>query len=227
MFIILLIVLGEFAHQGAFYNIPMGVGASEIGSVLSFSSVIFGYATGWCSYAADYTVYQPVNTSRTKCFLWTFLGLIFPLTFVEMLGLAIATAYSDGSGNVYTVGYDTSGIGGILGAVLIPPRGGFGQFCLVILALSIIANNCPNIYSLGLSLQVMARWTQAIPRFIWTTLGTLAFIAIAIPGYSHFETVLEDFMNIIVSHPTNFIFEVIAHDVTCRVTGSPSTRASP
>ena len=210
MFIILLIVLGEFAHTGAFRNIPMGVGASEIGSILSFSATIFGYATGWTSYAADYTVYQPAHTSRTKCFLWTFAGLIFPLTFVEMLGLAIATAYVQGdTSNIYTVGYDASKIGGILGAVLIPPLGRFGEFCLVILALSIVANNCPNIYSLGLSLQVMARWTQAVPRFIWTIFGTLAFVAIAIPGYSHFENYLEDFMLLIVNLPSTLPWLVL------------------
>lgn len=119
-----------------------------------------------------------------------------------MLGLAIATAYvEDDTTNPYTVGYDNSGIGGLLGAVLVPPLGGFGQFCLIILALGIVANNCPNIYSLSLSLQVLARWTQAVPRFIWTFLGTLVYIAIAIPGYSHFETYLEDFMNLIVRSP--------------------------
>ena len=203
MFIIFMIALGEFAHSGAFTNIPMVVGASGLGSILSFAATIFGYATGWTSYAADYTVYQPVNVSRTKCFLWTFLGLIFPLTFVEMLGLAIATAYVEGDGaNPFTVGYDASGIGGILGAVL-APLGGFGQFCLVVLALSIIANNCPNIYSMGLSLQVMSHYSQKIPRFIWTVFGTIVFIAIAIPGYDHFETYLEDFMNLIVGY---FVF---------------------
>lgn len=60
-FIVFMIVLGEFAHSGAFVNIPMGVGASEIGAILSFSATIFGFATGWASYAADYTVYQKVG----------------------------------------------------------------------------------------------------------------------------------------------------------------------
>lgn len=45
-----------------------------------------------------------------------------------------ATAYNDGS------------VGGLLGAVL-APVGGFGKFCLVLLALSIVANNIPNNYS--------------------------------------------------------------------------------
>ncbi|KAK5201203.1 Purine-cytosine permease fcy21 [Cryomyces antarcticus] len=65
-FIVFLIILGVFAHSGAFVNIPMGVGTSEMGSVLSFGSVIYGFATGWTSYAADYTVYQPPTQGRRK-----------------------------------------------------------------------------------------------------------------------------------------------------------------
>ncbi|KAI9844646.1 MAG: purine-cytosine permease [Thelocarpon superellum] len=194
-FIIFLVVLGEFAHSGQFSNIPMGSGPVEAGSVLSFAASVFGFATGWTSYAADYTVYQPANTSRLKCFLWTFAGLAFPLLFTEMLGAAVITATVNNS--TYLNGYNDAGIGGLLGAVLIPPLGRFGEFCLVILALSIIANNVPNIYSVSLSLQVMARWTQMVPRFIWTFLATLVYIAIAIPGYSHFANVLEDFMLLI------------------------------
>lgn len=197
-FIIFLIVLGEFAKSGQFINIPMGVGKSEAGAVLSFAASIFGFATGWTSYAADYTVYQPVNRSRTSVFLWTFAGLIFPLLFTEMLGAAVASAMAANDGNnAYMDGYASSGIGGLLAAVIVPPLGHFGRFCLVVLALSIIANNCPNIYSVSLSLQLLARVSQRVPRFIWTFVGTLAYCAIAIPGYGHFESVLENFMLLI------------------------------
>ena len=213
-FIIFLIVLGEFAHSGQFSNLPMNVGSSEAGSVLSFAASVFGFGTGWTSYAADYTVYQPANTSRTQVFLWTFGGLIFPLCFTEMLGLAVMTASINTP--AYATGYTESGIGGLLAAVLFPPLGRFGQFILVILALSIIGNNCPNIYSLTFSLQVMGRWTQAVPRFIWTFIGTIVYCAIAIPGYSHFESVLENFMLLIgywlaiyegISLPEHFFFK--------------------
>lgn len=199
--IIFLIVLGEFAHSGKFRNLAMHSGSSEAGSILSFSASVFGFGTGWTSYAADYTVYQPVSVSRVKTFAWTYGGLILPLCFTEMLGLAIATATLDPVDTSYADGYSKSGIGGLLAAVLFPPLGRFGQFCLVILALSIIANNCPNIYSVTFSLQLLGRWTQAVPRFIWTFIGTLVYCAIAIPGYSHFESVLEDFMLLIVSPP--------------------------
>jgi len=193
-----MIILGVFAHSGAWRDIPMGVGTSEMGSVLSFGSVIYGFATGWTSYAADYTVYQPVTMSRTKVFFATWIGLIVPLLFTEMLGVAIMTATSiNGGDNIYQTGYDASGTGGLLAAVLFPPLGTFGKFCLVMLALSIIANNCPNIYSVALSMMVLGRWTRHVPRFIWTFIGTCIYIAIAIPGYSHFEVVLENFMNFI------------------------------
>jgi purine-cytosine permease-like protein len=225
-FIVFLIVLGCFAHSGDFVNIPMGVGTSELGSVLSFASVVYGFATGWTSYAADYTVYQPSNQSRTKVFFSVFLGLMFPLLFTEMLGIAVmsATALNDGQ-NRYMDGYTASGSGGLLAAVLFPPLGGFGKFCLVLLALSIIANNCPNVYSIGLTMQVMGRWTQRVPRFIWTAVATAVYIAIAIPGYSHFETVLENFMNFI-GKP--FFLSLNANHILTRIkaTGSQSTLVS-
>jgi hypothetical protein len=40
----------------------------------------------------------------------------------------------------------------------------------------------------ALSMMVLARWTRVIPRFVWTFIGTCVYVAIAIPGYYHFET---------------------------------------
>jgi purine-cytosine permease-like protein len=42
--------------------------------------------------------------------------------------------------------YTNGSVGGLLGIAL-APVGGFGKFCLVLLALSIVANNIPNNYS--------------------------------------------------------------------------------
>lgn len=131
-----------------------------------------------------------------KVFLATWLGLIFPLLFTEMLGVAIMTATDDPNSR-YAQGYEQSGTGGLLAAVLTYSLGSFGKFCLVLLGLSIVANNCPNLYTVGLTAQVFGRWCQAIPRFMWTVVATGVYIAIAIPGYSDFEEVLENFMNFI------------------------------
>lgn len=194
--IIFCIVAGEFGHSGKFSNLlPLATGKEEAGSVLSFAASVFGFGTGWTSYAADYTVYQPVDRKRRSVFLWTFGGLFFPLIFTELLGAAVMTA-AVGDAD-FLDAYNDHGIGGLLHQVLVPRLGRFGDFCLVILALSIIANNCPNIYSVSLSLQVMHRETQRVPRFIWVIIGTGVYIAIAIPGYNHFAEWLENFMTII------------------------------
>jgi NCS1 nucleoside transporter family len=192
-FIIFMIVLGLFAHSGHFNSLlPLATGPTEAGGVLSFAAALYGFATGWCSYASDYTVYQPSNRSHRLVFACTFIGLFFPLCFTQLLGAAVATATVENEN--YSNAYFESGIGGLLAAVLVPPLGRFGEFCLVVLALSIIANNCPNIYSVSLSLQVLAKGTQRVPRFIWVAIGTGAYIAIAIPGYHRFEVWLENLM---------------------------------
>lgn len=137
-----MIVLGEFAHSGKFNSLlPLKTGKAEAGSVLSFAASVYGFATGWCSYAADYTVYQPVGTSRKKVFAYTFAGLFVPLCFSELLGAAVATAAVEDE--AFSTAYFESGIGGLFSAVLIPPLGNFGRFCLVVLALSIIGE-CPS-----------------------------------------------------------------------------------
>lgn len=197
-FIVFVIIIIEFARSGAYIDIPMGVGTSEMGSVFSFGATVFGFAIGWSSYAADYTVYQPPTQSKVKIFLATYAGLIVPLIFTQCIGVAVMTATDESATDKsYAEGYAESGSGGLLAAVLVPPLGGFGQFCLVLLALSIIANNCPNIYSVSLTMQVFGSWTRKVPRPIWTLVGSVIYAAIAIPGYSHFETVLENFMNLI------------------------------
>ncbi|CAK7198844.1 Purine-cytosine permease fcy21 [Sporothrix eucalyptigena] len=194
--IIFCIVAGEFGRTGKFNSLlPLEVGKAEAGAVLSFAASVFGFGTGWCSYAADYTVYQPVDRSKRSVFWWTFAGLYFPLLFTELLGAAVMTAAANDAD--FADAYYDGGIGGLMAMVLVPPLGRFGQFCLVILALSIIANNCPNIYSVSLSLQVMHKETQRVPRFVWVLIGTGVYIAIAIPGYNHFASWLENFMTII------------------------------
>ncbi|KAI1804673.1 permease for cytosine/purines, uracil, thiamine, allantoin-domain-containing protein [Daldinia bambusicola] len=196
VFIMFMIVLGTFAHSGGFNSLlPLETGPREAGGVLSFAASVYGFATGWTSYASDYTVYQPVTRSRRSIFLCTFAGLFVALCFTELLGAAVATAMA--TNEAYMSAYEDAHIGGLLAQVLIPRLGRFGEFCVVMLGLSIIGNNCPNAYSVSLSLQVLSERTQRVPRFVWTLLGTAVYIAIAIPGYDHFEDTLESFMLVI------------------------------
>ncbi|KAK6539285.1 purine-cytosine permease [Orbilia ellipsospora] len=195
-FVVFLITVIQFGRSGTFTAAPAGKGLGEAGSILSFGGAVYGFGTGWTSYAADYTVYQPKSANKYLVFFYTWLGLIVPLLFTEILGVAVFMGTY--TSKVYADGYANGKIGGLFGAVLVQDSlGNFGNFCLIILALSIIGNNCPNIYSIGLSVQVISSHFQRVPRFVWTLIATCCYIAIAIPGASHFETVLENFMLLI------------------------------
>ncbi|KAK9466161.1 permease for cytosine/purines, uracil, thiamine, allantoin-domain-containing protein [Lipomyces arxii] len=213
-FIVFLIVIARFAKSGNFTAGIMAVGQVEAGNVLSFGSAIFGYSTGWASFACDYVVYQPKNTPKIKIFMSIIGGLGLPLMFCMILGAACMTGtLSDPS---YAANYDENGIGGLFYSILVENSlHGFGQFCLVILALSTVANNCPNFYSVALSVQTVSRYLAKVPRFLWTFIATGVVIGIAIPAYYSFESFMDNFMNLIgywlaiyegISLPDHFFF---------------------
>lgn len=84
---------------------------------------------------------------------------------IELLGAAMMTTFNKKT--TWAEAYETEDIGGLLGASLVGPMGGFGSFLMsalalhssdtmtdsttVILGLSIIANNIPNIYSFAMT----------------------------------------------------------------------------
>jgi purine-cytosine permease-like protein len=48
------------------------------------------------------------------------------------------------------------------------------------LVLSVIANNIPNDYSLGLTVQVLGQSWEAVKRWVWTIVGAVIYTAIAL-----------------------------------------------
>ncbi|HEV2653308.1 MAG TPA: cytosine permease, partial [Ktedonobacteraceae bacterium] len=88
---------------------------ATVASLVSFGGAIYGFATGWSSYAADYNVNQPEEVPSSRIFWLTFLGVTIPCILLETFGLALTTvtAYKGKSG------------GDLLGAV-VQPLGGFG-----------------------------------------------------------------------------------------------------
>ena len=87
--------------------------------------------------------------------------------------------------------------GGTLLAAAAKPLGSLGTFLLLLLALSIVANNIPNDYSLGLSMQVLGRPFQRINRSVWALIGAVIYVLIAIPAASNFNETLSNFLLLI------------------------------
>lgn len=135
VFVIFIIILGQGSqYMNGGYG---GLGDGEPAAILSFGGTIAGFAFGWTSLAADYTVNLPETTASWKVFACTYAGLNFPLIFVECLGALMMSTLDNKP--TWAARYEAGGLGGLLRAGL-SPMGGFGQFLLVILALSIVTN---------------------------------------------------------------------------------------
>jgi purine-cytosine permease-like protein len=158
---------------------------AELASFVSFGGAVYGFATGWSSYASDYNVKQPETFSAKRVFWLTFLGVAIPCITLEIFGMALTTAFTGGLG-----------IGDLLNRAA-RPLGGFGTFLLVLLALSIVANNIPNDYSLGLSMQVLGRPLQRINRVVWALIGAVIYVLVAEAASANFNETLSNYMLII------------------------------
>jgi NCS1 nucleoside transporter family len=183
-FIFLLMFVISVPHATAV--VAKSSGLAYLASLLSFGSAIYGFATGWSAYAADYNVKQPESTPAGRVFILTFLGVFIPCVLLESLGVMLTTVPAlSGKG------------GGELMAAALNPLGGFGSFLLLLLALSVVANNIPNDYSLALSMQLLGRAFQRIDRAVWTVAGAVAYVIIAISAAANFEHTLENFLLVI------------------------------
>lgn len=193
-FAVFLVIVARLKMSGNFSNGEWGSGPTTAGSVLSFGSTVFGFAAGWTTYASDYTVYMPRSTNRSKIFFSLIGGLSFPLFFCMILGAASARgAINDPTWSDY---YNSNGMGGLTYAILVPKSlHGFGEFCCVILAMSTVSNNVPNMYTVAMSVQSVWEPLARIPRIFWTIAGNLASLGISIPACYYFGTFMEYFMD--------------------------------
>jgi NCS1 nucleoside transporter family len=182
IFIIILIVSAPH-----FQIIPTpAFGAASIAGLVSFGGAIYGFATGWSSYAADYNVNQPEDTPVSRVFWLTFLGVFIPCVLLETFGLLLTSVPA-----LHGL------LGGDLLAGSVKPLGGFGTLIIAFLALSVIANNIPNDYSLGLSMQVLGKWFQHVNRAVWTLIGAIVYIIVALLASANFGRTLEGFLLLI------------------------------
>jgi len=120
--------------------------------------------------------------------------LNIPLILIESLGAAYMTTLT--AQPSWAAKYQDNGVGGLIAAGL-SPLGGFGRFLTVLMALSIVANNIPNIYSLSLTVQMFGKLFQAVPRLFITIVGTAVYILLAIVGANHFDSWLDTLLVIL------------------------------
>ncbi|WP_051839977.1 cytosine permease [Streptomyces sp. NRRL F-5126] len=113
-------------------------GLDRFGAFMLTSTVALSLSLSWAPYASDFSRYLPRETSRTRMFWYTLLGVSASFVAVQALGLWGASVFTDQSAK----GVDTLLGGGALGA-----------FGLLAVACAALCSNAMNDYSGSLALQ--------------------------------------------------------------------------
>ena len=161
-----------------------------IGNRLSFFSLCLAAAITYSGIAADFFVYYSPSTSRLKLFLASLFGLVTSFTLALVAGIGLASGVS--TNPAYEKAYNTS-----QGALIVEglsPLGNFGKFITILIWLSLVSNLIGPSYSLGINFQILARFAQNIPRFVWNTAGVIIFTVCALAGRNNLAEIFTNFL---------------------------------
>lgn len=137
MFAVLTVVIIGKASTGV-ARVDGFIDLDQVGAFVLFSAITASFVLAWALYASDYTRYLAADSSRSRIFWWTLLGLVLSAGWIEILGLLVADQ-AKGSA------VDT--INSLLGS------GALGAIAMIAIVLGTIAVNAMNDYTGSLSLQ--------------------------------------------------------------------------
>jgi NCS1 nucleoside transporter family len=135
---------------------------------VSYGGAIAGFAIGWSSYASDYSTYMRRDTSLASVFWWSFIGEFAACVLLESLGVLLATWHSKAFGT------------DVLSLAVQPLNSVVADILLLALVASVVANNIPNDYSLGLTIQVLGKGWEQVKRWVWTLAGAAIYTILAL-----------------------------------------------
>lgn len=168
------VLIGSAGRNFDTTAISIGDSKSINANRCSFFALIFASIIGFSAISADFYIYYPKNYPKWITFVTTWSGIWVALIFCNIIGVGIATgvpnipewsdAYSISSGALLYACYDG--------------LGGFGGFCVVILALGSITQNAPCSYSAALTIQALGRYAKKIPRWSWCILITIVEVSL-------------------------------------------------
>ena len=188
----ILVLIGSAGRNFDTSAVSVGPAGTVTANRCSFFALQFSLLIGYAAIAADFYVYYPTTTSKRITFLTTWCGLWLSTIFCNLIGVAIATGVPTIPG--WSEAYEVSS--GALLLACYDGLGGFGGFCVVILALSSITNNAPSTYSAALTAQVLGRYAKAIPRWVWCVVIMLIELVCSVVGRNHLFNIFEDFLPI-------------------------------
>ncbi|MGB5110750.1 MAG: cytosine permease [Mycobacterium sp.] len=115
-------------------------GADLIGAFVLEVTIALSLTISWASYAADFSRYLPVDSSKARVFGYTFAGMVLAYIFVQAIGIAAADVIGD---------HTAEGVRDVMGG------GALGAVALLIVALASVGSGVMNDYSGSLALQTL------------------------------------------------------------------------
>ncbi|KAK3899380.1 hypothetical protein C8A05DRAFT_46535 [Staphylotrichum tortipilum] len=189
--LVLAILVGSAGpHFNADLVSPITDTATLAANRLSFFSLCVYLPNSWAPAASDYNVYYPETTPKPKVFLLTVTGLFLSISFDFLLGIGLASGVP--SNPAWADAFATSAgwllIEGYAGLA------GFGRVCGAVVALGIISNCIPGVYSASLGMQVLGRYGQVVPRWVWTCVIVVVVLILALAGRDNLLVIFGNFL---------------------------------
>lgn len=164
-----------------------------------------GIMFGWGGLIGDYACYFSPKAPRPLLFVYAYCGLAIPFSLLTILGAAIAGAIPVIP--PWGQAYSTGGLGGVIGEILKHRLGGFGDFILVILALSVIMTCARDVYSISVAIPGIIPFLRRIPRVVFAIIASALLVGLAIPASKTFLTSLSALVSV-VSYQTGTVVTV-------------------
>lgn len=160
----------------------------------------FSYIMAWGPYASDYSRFVREDRGASRSFRFTLLGGVISTFWVEVLGMMVALASRNPSGNA------VSELSSVLGT--------FRVVGIVALFLGGIAANSVNLYSNSRSLQTVFRKMKNVPSLIP---GLVVSTVLALIGFSNFYGFYETFLLLLDYWITPWLGVLVAHYFICHI----------
>src|SRR5712691_2747740 len=171
-------------------------GADQIGAFVAMVAIVASFVLAWALYASDYSRYLPADTSTSRVFWYTLLGMAIASGWLEILGLLVAGKATGGESS-QTI-YDVLGNGSLIVASL----------AMVAIAIGTVAVNAMNDYTGSLSLLAAGLRIKRI--YSAATVAVLGFLFTLVLNSGDFATNFTNFLLFISYWISPFVGVVVA-----------------
>jgi NCS1 family nucleobase:cation symporter-1 len=161
-------------------NFSFSGSGETLGNFILLTTIVGSFNLGWALYASDYSRYLPASTPSSKVAGYSFLGIAVSAVWIEVLGLAVFGAVTNGDADpVHQI--DALLGGGILSAI-----------AMIAIFFGTVAVNAMNDYSGSLSL--LAAGIKVWRPVSALIVGVLSFIATLWLYSQNFSATFENYL---------------------------------